>query len=212
MVAMATMAAVIASQAVISGAFSVTRQAIQLGYLPRMRIIHTSAREIGQVYVPFVNWMLLAFIVALVLGFRSSNNLAAAYGVAVNGTMAIDSILLMAVVILKWRWSWPKALGLGTLLLVVDSAFFISNATKIPYGGWFPLVVGLIVFILLTTWKKGRALLAVQVQAGAMPVEMFLKSARARLQRRRHGRVPDAQCRRGTVGAAAQLQAQQGAA
>ena len=183
MVAMATMAAVIASQAVISGAFSVTRQAIQLGYLPRMRIIHTSAREIGQVYVPFVNWMLLAFIVALVLGFRSSNNLAAAYGVAVNGTMAIDSILLMAVVVLKWRWSLPKALALGAMLLVVDLAFFISNATKIPYGGWFPLVVGLVVFVLLTTWKKGRGLLAVQVQSGAMPVDAFLKSARKRLQR-----------------------------
>jgi KUP system potassium uptake protein len=182
MVVLATMAAVIASQAVISGAFSVTRQAIQLGYLPRMRIVHTSAREIGQVYVPFVNWMLLAFIVALVLGFRSSNNLAAAYGVAVNGTMAIDSVLLMAVVVLLWRWSLPKVLAFGTLLAVVDLSFFISNATKIPYGGWFPLVVGLLVFILLTTWKKGRALLAARMRAGSLPVDLFLQSARARLQ------------------------------
>lgn len=182
MVVLATMAAVIASQAVISGAFSVTRQAIQLGYLPRMQIVHTSAREIGQVYVPFVNWMLLAFIIALVLGFQSSNNLAAAYGVAVNGTMAIDSVLLMAVVILHWRWSAPKAIAFGLLLAIVDLSFFVSNATKIPYGGWFPLVVGSIVFLLLTTWKKGRGLLAAKMRASTLPVDLFLQSARARLQ------------------------------
>ncbi len=183
MVVLATMAAVIAAQAVISGAFSVTRQAIQLGYLPRMAIVHTSAHAIGQVYVPFVNWMLLAFVVALVLGFRSSNNLAAAYGVAVNGTMLIDSILLMAVVILKWRWSWPKVVGLGLLLFVVDISFFVSNATKIPYGGWFPLVVALVVFVLLTTWKRGRALLAARARADALPIDAFLQSACRRLHR-----------------------------
>ncbi len=183
LVLLATLATAVASQAVITGAFSVTRQAIQLGYLPRMRIVHTSAEEIGQIYVPFINWMLLAFVVALVLGFQTSKSLAAAYGVAVNATMLIDTVLLTAILFLKWRWNTVKAVSLAALFLSVEGAFFVSNATKIPHGGWFPLAIGLVAFILLTTWKKGRALLAARMQAHALPVETFLQSARGKVHR-----------------------------
>jgi KUP system potassium uptake protein len=176
LVGLATFAAVIASQAVISGAFSLTRQAMQLGFLPRMKTVHTSATEVGQIYIPFVNWMLLVFVVALVLGFKSSSQFAAAYGVAVTGTMLIDSILVTMVMFSIWRWpSWiagPIAAG----LLVVDVAFFTANATKIPHGGWFPLAIGAFVFVLLTTWKRGRELLMARRAEEAMPEEAFLKS------------------------------------
>ncbi len=176
LVGLATMAAVIASQAVISGAFSLTRQAMQLGYLPRMKTVHTSATEIGQIYIPFVNWMLLVFVVALVLGFKSSSQFAAAYGVAVTGTMLIDSILVTMVMFMIWRWSAWIAAGIAAGLMAVDLAFFTANATKIPHGGWFPLAVGAAAFILLTTWKRGRELLLARRAEEAMPEEGFLKS------------------------------------
>ncbi|MBX7201254.1 MAG: potassium transporter Kup [Rhodospirillaceae bacterium] len=176
MVGLATLAAVIASQAVISGAFSLTRQAMQLGYLPRMKTVHTSATEIGQIYIPFVNWMLLVFVVALVLGFKSSSQFAAAYGVAVTGTMLIDSILVTMVMFMIWRWPVWTAAPIAIGLMVVDIGFFTANATKIPHGGWFPLVVGAAAFVLLTTWKRGRELLMARRAEEAMPEDAFLKS------------------------------------
>ncbi|MEW5768925.1 MAG: potassium transporter Kup [Pseudomonadota bacterium] len=175
MVGLATAATIIASQAVITGAFSVTRQAIQLGYLPRMVIQHTSEREIGQIYIPFINWSLLAGIVALVLGFQSSTHLAAAYGIAVTGTMAIDSILGFVVVTILWRWH-PAITVAGLLVfLTVDLAFFGANATKILHGGWFPLAVGAVVFVLLATWKRGRLVLLERTQSGSLPLQPFLE-------------------------------------
>jgi KUP system potassium uptake protein len=156
MVLLATMATVIASQAVISGAFSVTRQAVRLGFLPRLTIRHTSEQEIGQVYVPAVNWLIFAAVIALVLGFRSSAHLASAYGVAVTGTLAIDTLLFFYVV----RNLWHKPLWLSVIgclsFLLVDLTFFTANLTKIFHGGWFPLTIALAVYVVLTTWQRGR--------------------------------------------------------
>jgi len=183
MVGLATVATVIASQAVITGAFSVTRQAIQLGYLPRMQIIHTSASEMGQIYLPFVNWMLATFVAFLVLGFKSSTHLAAAYGIAVTGTMIIDALLLAVVAALLWKWK-PIVLGLviGTFLFV-DLSFFTANLTKIAHGGWFPLAIGLIIFLVLTTWKRGRALLLERVSKDSLELETFLNAVSDRVPR-----------------------------
>jgi len=175
MIGLATAATIIASQAVISGAFSVTRQAIQLGYLPRMQIIHTSEHEIGQIYIPFINWALLLGIMALVLGFGSSSNLAAAYGVAVTGTMIIDTILGFVVVLSLWRWNrWIAIAGLAAFL-TVDIAFFAANSLKIIDGGWFPLFIGLIVFTLLSTWKRGRQVLLQRLQTAGIALEPFVQ-------------------------------------
>ncbi|MDD5329107.1 MAG: potassium transporter Kup [Sulfuricella sp.] len=174
MVALSTLATVIASQAVISGAFSVTRQAMQLGYCPRLDIQHTSEKAIGQVYLPAINWALLAAIVALVLGFRSSSNLAAAYGIAVTGTMAIDTILAVVVAHSLWGWGRYKAVLVAAVFLVVDLSFFSANALKIPQGGWFPLVVGVGVFTLLSTWKRGRQLMFERMHDSAIALEPFL--------------------------------------
>jgi len=183
LVILATAATVIASQAVISGAFSVTRQAIQLGYLPRMEIIHTSKEEIGQIYLPFINWLLMVAVCALVIGFGSSSNLAAAYGVAVTGTMVIDALLVGLAMLLIWKWSHRKiAIWVGIFLLV-DLAFFFANATKIPYGGWFPLVIGLGLFVILTVWKRGRRLLMERSRANSLPVADFLASLSDRVPR-----------------------------
>jgi KUP system potassium uptake protein len=183
MVALATLATIIASQAVISGAFSVTRQAIQLGFLPRMNIIHTSESEIGQIYIPFVNWSLLIAVCALVLGFQSSTDLAAAYGVAVTGTMLIDTLLLSLLVFGIWKWNKFAAGALIGLFLTFEIAFFAANLTKVPHGGWFPLMIGLVIFILLTTWKRGRALLAERLQGDLIPVDTFVSSLTPRIQR-----------------------------
>ncbi|MBX7199704.1 MAG: potassium transporter Kup [Rhodospirillaceae bacterium] len=183
MVILATLATVIASQAVISGAFSLTRQAIQLGYLPRMRIVHTSTHARGQVYVPVVNWGLLAAIVLLVLGFQSSSNLASAYGLAVSGTMLTSTVLFGLVMALIWRAGVARTVVLVGALLAVDLAFVAANATKVSHGGWFPLAVGLIAFVVFTTWKRGRALLLRSVEADAMPVDDFLKSLSDRAAR-----------------------------
>ena len=175
----ATAAAIIASQAVISGAFSLTRAAIQMGYCPRLTILHTSERAIGQIYVPFINWMLLAAIVALVVGFRTSDNLAGAYGIAVTMAMLIDSILIF--VVMRRIWDWPVwvAVLITTPLLLIDLTFLASNSLKIPDGGWFPLLIGGIVFTLLTTWKRGRSLLMRRLAEDAMPLDLFIQSIQA---------------------------------
>jgi KUP system potassium uptake protein len=176
---LATAAAIIASQAVISGAFSLTRAAIQMGYCPRLTIMHTSERAIGQIYIPFINWMLLAAIIGLVVGFRNSDNLAGAYGIAVTMAMLIDSILIFVVMRRLWNWPVPVAILIATPLLLIDLTFLASNALKIPEGGWFPLLIGGIVFTLLTTWKRGRSLLMRRLADDAMPLELFIQSIEA---------------------------------
>ncbi len=177
LILLATMATIIASQAVISGAFSVTRQVVQLGFLPRMRILHTSERAEGQIYIPFVNWTLLVLVSLLVLGFRSSSNLAAAYGIAVTCTMFITTCMLALVILHVWKW--PRAIGVAVvgLYLVIDGSYLLANLTKIPEGGWFPLVAGLIAFTALTTWSRGRQLVQQQLREAAMPLEVFIRSA-----------------------------------
>ncbi|MDD5297895.1 MAG: potassium transporter Kup [Rhodocyclaceae bacterium] len=174
MVVMATVATVIASQAVISGAFSITQQAIQLGFSPRMEISHTSDEQIGQIYLPGINWTLLIAVIALVVGFGSSSNLAAAYGIAVTGTMFITDIL--AYVVARYVWGWaPWRAFLGCLpFAIIDLAFFSANSVKILAGGWFPLVFGLGVYLLLTTWKRGRELLSGRLAADAMDTKSFI--------------------------------------
>jgi len=177
LVILATLATVIASQAVISGAFSISQQAVQLGYLPRIRILHTSAKAVGQIYVPLINWGLLAMVVLLVLGFGSSSNLAAAYGIAVTGTMVITACMLGMLAFKIWKWP-PAIAGLVTGgFLIVDGAYFASNITKIPDGGWFPLLVAGVTFTILTTWATGRSLMRQRLRGGAIPVELFIRSA-----------------------------------
>jgi KUP system potassium uptake protein len=183
LVILATVATIIASQAVISGAFSVSRQAIQLGFLPRMNIVHTSENEIGQIYIPFVNWSLLVAVSALVIGFGSSTNLAAAYGVAVTGTMLIDTLLLSVVVFTMWKWNKFAASALIGLFITFEMSFFVANLTKIPHGGWFPLMMGFVIFILLTTWKRGRALLSERLRGDMLPVDTFISSLTPKIQR-----------------------------
>jgi KUP system potassium uptake protein len=174
LVLLATAAAVIASQAVISGAFSLTRQAVQLGLCPRIAIRHTSAREIGQIYVPHVNWALLLASIGLVVAFRSSGNLAAAYGVAVTATMAITSILIHRVMRRVWGWGVLAATVTVVPFLTMDLSFFGANALKIPTGGWFPLAVGAVGYVMLSTWQRGRELLAVRLSEVAVPLEILL--------------------------------------
>ncbi|MBS1143496.1 MAG: potassium transporter Kup [Proteobacteria bacterium] len=175
LVILSTVATIIASQAVISGAFSITQQAIQLGYTPRLEIQHTSDREIGQIYLPAINWLLLVAIIGLVIGFQTSSNLAAAYGIAVTGTMLITNLLAIAVAIRLWQWSPVRAV-LGALpFIIIDLGFFLANSVKIPDGGWFPLVFGLGVFILLTTWKRGRELLHERMAAEALELKPFIQ-------------------------------------
>ena len=175
LVALATAATVIASQAVISGAFSITRQAMQLGYSPRMEVQHTSEQEIGQIYLPGINWALLLAVIALVLGFRSSTNLGAAYGIAVTGTMVITTILAFIVVRHLWGWGLLRSSLLIAFFLTIDLAFFFANAIKIEDGGWFPLVFGLGVFILMSTWKRGRLLLHERMASEAIALEPFIQ-------------------------------------
>ena len=177
LVILATVATVIASQAVISGAFSVAQQAVQLGFLPRLKIVHTSAASAGQIYIPMINWSLLVLVILLVLGFRTSNNLAAAYGIAVTGTMLITTMMIAVLVVSIWKWPKWWAIPLLGVLLVIDGAYFASNLTKIPDGGWFPLLIGGIAFLLLTTWARGRHLMMLRLRESAMPIEVFIKSA-----------------------------------
>jgi len=175
MVAVATAAAVTASQALISGAFSLTQQAVQLGYSPRVTIVHTSSVEKGQIYIPQVNWALMVACLGLVLGFQNATNLAGTYGVAVCGTMATTTILFAAVARERLHWPLWQVISLGGLLLVVDLAFFTSNLTKIPHGGWFPLVVASLIFMLMATWKRGRVILTTMMRENSLPLELFIK-------------------------------------
>jgi KUP system potassium uptake protein len=175
-VIIATAAAVIASQALISGAYSLTMQAVQLGYSPRMMIEHTSAEKRGQIYVPAINWVLMIACIGLVLGFQSSSRLAAAYGVAVTTTMVVTSVLFYAVARERWKWGLPSAILLGGLFLVVDISFWGANLLKVANGGWFPLVVGILIFALLTTWKNGRKTLKERIFSRVLPRAMFLDS------------------------------------
>ncbi|WP_380778969.1 potassium transporter Kup [Sphingomonas sp. R86520] len=177
LVILATMAAVIASQAVISGAFSVTQQAIQLGFIPRLRIEHTSASTAGQIYIPLVNGALMTMVILLVLFFRTSSNLTSAYGIAVTGAMFIDTCLLGVVLFRLWNWPKIAAIPLLAIFFTVDGAYFAANLTKVPAGGWFPLLVGFIIFTFLTTWSKGRMLMIDRMQEASMPIKVFIGSA-----------------------------------
>jgi KUP system potassium uptake protein len=179
LVGLSTAAAIIASQALISGAFSITRQAMQLGLAPRLDVEHTSAREIGQIYVPQVNWALMVATVLIVIGFRSSGAIAAAYGIAVTLTMIITVLLLYVVETECWRWPKPVAVMLMLVFLAIDVAFFGANALKIAQGGWVPLAVALLLFTLMTTWKTGRRLVAERLTARAVPLSEFLASVEA---------------------------------
>lgn len=177
LVVLATMATVIASQALISGAFSLTMQAVQLGYLPRVRIDHTSEREFGQVYLPAVNGALLVACIGLVLAFRSSTNLAAAYGIAVTSTMAITTLLLLVVARERWGWRRSTTVAVGAAFLALDLAYLGANVLKIPAGGWLPLVIGGVIFTVMTTWFRGRRQVGARRRLGAQPLETFIGDA-----------------------------------
>ena len=176
LIAIATIAAIIASQALISGAFSLTQQCVQLGYSPRVTIVHTSAREAGQIYVPEVNYALMVGCLVIVLAFKNSTDLGAAYGIAVTGTMAITSVLFIVVAETRWQWPRWRAIALGMAFLAVDLAFFGSNSLKIGNGGWVPLFIAIGLFTLMTTWKRGRAILRERLTDITMPVETFLET------------------------------------
>jgi KUP system potassium uptake protein len=177
LVGIATLAAIIASQAVITGAFSVTQQAIQLGFMPRLRIAHTSASTAGQIYIPLMNWGLMIMVILLVLTFQTSSNLTAAYGIAVTGAMFIDNVLLTVVLFKLWKWPTWISVPLLAVFYLVDGAYLVANLTKIPDGGWFPLFIGLIIFTMLTTWAKGRKLMMDRLREAAMPIPVFIASA-----------------------------------
>ena len=179
LVGLATAATVIASQAVISGAYSLTRQAIQLGFCPRMLIRHTSTEEIGQIYLPFVNWALLCAVLVVVVSFGSSTSLAAAYGIAVTGTMVITSILFFIVASRNWNWPMPAAIALTTLFLTIDLSFFGANILKVAHGGWLPLVIGLAIFTPLSTWRMGREILFQRINEQSLPVDVFVENLEA---------------------------------
>ncbi len=176
LIALATLATVIASQAVISGAFSITRQAMQLGFVPRVEVQHTSEKEQGQIYLPGVNWGLMLAVMVLVLGFRSSSALASAYGIAVTLTMMIDTLLAFVVVRALWGWGKARAALFLVVFLTVDIAFFSATTVKILAGGWFPLLIGMLIFTLLTTWKRGRDLLFARMKADAFDLCGFIES------------------------------------
>ena len=176
MIGLATLAAVIASQAVISGAFSMTREAISLGYSMRMRVIHTSREMSGQIFVPWVNSFLLVMVLVAVLGFRSSDALSAAYGIAVTGTMTITTLLALVVARYQWHWNPIAVIAAGVLFLTIDLSFLGANLIKVEYGGWFPLVLGLGVFVLMTTWRRGRELVVREIKQGGLALAPFIES------------------------------------
>jgi len=176
MVALATAAAVIASQAVISGAYSMTREAVQLGFSPRMRVVHTSSHMAGQIFVPWINGMLLVLVIAAVIGFRSSENLGAAYGIAVTGTMVVTTLLMLVVAARLWHWKLPWIIAVGAIFLIVDLAFFGANLLKVEHGGWFPLALGILVFTVMTTWRRGRELVLRQLQHDGLALQPFIAS------------------------------------
>ncbi|MCJ8203559.1 potassium transporter Kup [Pseudomonas sp. RGM2987] len=187
LVGLSTLATVIASQAVISGAFSLTRQAIQLGYIPRMYIQHTSSAEQGQIYIGAVNWSLMVGVVLLVLGFESSGALASAYGVAVTGTMLMTTILVSAVILLLWKWPPLLAVPLLFGFLLVDGLYFAANVPKIIQGGAFPVIAGIALFVLMTTWKRGKQILVERLDEGALPLPIFISSIRVQPPHRVQG-------------------------
>ncbi|MGX7894975.1 potassium transporter Kup [Tsuneonella sp. HG222] len=178
LVFLATAATFIASQAVISGAFSVTHQAIQLGFIPRLSILHTSDEHHGQIYIPVINWALMVAVIVLVLMFRNSSNLASAYGIAVTGAMLIDTALMGVLLLAVWKWKWYFAWPVVITFLVVDGAYFASNFMKVPDGGWFPLLIAAFAFTLLTTWAKGRKLMRARMAEIGLPLDIFAKSGR----------------------------------
>lgn len=180
MVFLATCAAIIASQAIISGAYSLTMQAIQLGLIPRLRILHTSSKEIGQIYLPAVNWALMIGCIAVVLGFQTSSRLASAYGIAVTSTMVITTVLFYFVARERWEWGFAPTAALCSLFLVIDLAFFGANIIKVLDGGWFPLLLAGTVFLVMFTWKKGRSLLQARIQAETQELEEFLNEIERR--------------------------------
>jgi KUP system potassium uptake protein len=174
MVLLATAATVIASQAVISGAFSIANQSVQMGFLPRMEIRQTSDKAQGQIYVPFTNWTLYLAVLFLVFAFQSSSNLAAAYGIAVTGTMTITTMLIAFVIVLFWRWPLAFAIPFISVLLIVDLTYFAANALKIPQGGWFPIGIAALSFTVLTTWKRGRKLLFDEIARQSVPLQVII--------------------------------------
>jgi KUP system potassium uptake protein len=187
LILLATMATVIASQAVISGAFSLTWQATTLGFLPRIRIEHTSHSEIGQVYAPTVNWLMMLACIALVLGFRSTTALAAAYGVAVTTTMVATSLLIGVLARTAWKWSWPATIALEIGLLTIDLAFWGANLVKVPHGGWFPLMVAVLLFVPMIVWKRGRDVLAGRLARRSLPTTEIIEILRRSNPTRVHG-------------------------
>ena len=177
LVILVTMATIIASQAVITGAFSVTQQAIQLGFIPRLRITHTSEHAAGQIYIPVVNWALMVMVIILVVTFGNSSNLAAAYGIAVTGAMVIDGLLIAVVLLVLWKWNKVLAYALLVPFFFLSTLYFVANLLKVPDGGWFPLLVGAVAFTMLTTWAKGRKLMIDRMAEASLPIEVFIKSA-----------------------------------
>ena len=198
LVVLATAAAIIASQAIISGAFSLTMQAIQLGYSPRLRAVYTSERIIGQIYVPVVNWGLMVACVALVLGFRTSSNLAAAYGVAITTTMLITTILFYFVARRRWRWPAAAALSIAAFFITIDLAFFGANMLKIAHGGWFPLTVAAVILFLMLTWRKGRRVLRSRLGEICIPLDAFVSDLKSQNIRRVPGTAVYMSGNRGT--------------
>jgi KUP system potassium uptake protein len=186
MLVLATLAAIIASQALISGAYSITRSAIQLGYLPRMRIVHTSGETEGQIYIPEINWIMMLASLSLVVGFQSSGNLAAAYGIAVTGTMTATSFLFYGMARGVWHWSRLRAGVLAALFIVVDAAFLSANLTTLGEGGWFPVLMGAVVVAIMTTWWRGRRELYEIFTRSTLPVDLFLED----VQQTKLTRVP----------------------
>jgi KUP system potassium uptake protein len=179
MIILATMATIVASQAVISGAFSMARQAVQLGYLPRMQVLHTSKDTVGQIFLPWINRILLVLTIAAVLGFRSSENLVAAYGLAVVGTMLMNTILVVVVARRIWQWNLFNVIVVGTLFLGIDLILLAAVADKIEYGGWFPLALGIVVFTLMATWRRGKELLMREIRRAGLALEPFITSIAA---------------------------------
>lgn len=178
LILLAALATIIASQAVISGAFSLTQQAIQLGYMPRMIIRHTSGDEKGQIYIPFINWSLMVGVVLLIIGFGSSSALAAAYGIAVTGAMLVTSLLVSCIIVLLWRWPLWFAIPLLFLFILVDSIYFAANLPKVLHGGEFPIIAGIVLFIIMTTWKTGRTLLTKNLEENSLSFSTFIASIR----------------------------------
>ncbi|KZC39181.1 MULTISPECIES: potassium transporter Kup [Rhodanobacter] len=176
MIVLSAAAAVIASQAVISGAFSMTREAMSLGYSPRLAVVHTSREMSGQIFVPWVNRMLMVLVILAVLGFRSSDNLGAAYGIAVTGTMTVTTALALVVARKRWHWSWFTVVLVGVLFLIIDLAFFGANLLKVAHGGWFPLVLGVVVFSVMTTWRRGRELVVREIKQGGLALAPFIEN------------------------------------